>query len=55
MRTVVYTFGKSFETTNYELAEKIRNEKKSPYGVRLDEIEIVPKHIQKKRELLGIG
>ena len=54
MRKVVYTFGKNFETTDFELAEKIRQEKKIPYGVRLDEIVEVSEHIKKIRKLRGI-
>lgn len=53
MRKVIYTFG-SFETTDYELAERMRTEKKMNYGVRLEEVEYTPKHIEKKREKMGI-
>lgn len=53
MRTVVYTFGK-FETTDYELAQRMKNEKGMVYGVRLDEVQVVPKNVEKIRKMKGI-
>lgn len=53
MRQVIYTFG-SFETTNYELAEKMKNEKGMQYGVRLEDIVEVSEHIKKIRKLRGL-
>ena len=54
MRKVVYTFGGGFETTDYELAERMRTEKKINYGVRLDDIEYTPARIRRKQIELGI-
>jgi len=53
MRQVIYTFG-SFETTSYELAEKMKHEKGMQYGVRLENIEEVSEHVKKIRRLRGL-
>ena len=53
MRKVIYTFP-GFETANYELAEKIKTEKKTPYGVRVEDIGYTPAKIRQRQIELGV-
>lgn len=54
MRRVIYTFN-GFETTSYEVAQRMKEEKGMQYGVRVEDIVEDSEHIKKIRKFRGIN